>query len=86
MNVMFFCHLQDSYRIGYTYNSSAGNVVNVNITCQHLSSSFCEVGMPGIPGQVYLVRVYSVLGGVISTGTETKHSTSKFLLSLQNLK
>ena len=70
--------LQDSYRIGYTYNNSAGNKVEVNITCQHLSSSYCEVDMPGIPGQLYQVRVFSVLGDVLSVGTETVHSTSEF--------
>ena len=34
--------------------------------------------MPGIPGQLYEVRVYSVLGNVLSVGTETIHSTGKY--------
>ena len=73
----FIVSIQDSYNVGYTYNNTAGNEVAVNVSCQNPSSSFCEIQMPGVPGQVYPIRVYSVLDGVLSAPMETKHSTSK---------
>ncbi|XP_060557126.1 tyrosine-protein phosphatase 10D-like isoform X3 [Ruditapes philippinarum] len=70
--------IQDSFMLSYTYNSTNGNNLNeltVNVTCNTSSEKYCELLMPGIPGQVYEIRVYSKLNEAVSDAAMTMHST-----------
>ncbi|XP_052243600.1 tyrosine-protein phosphatase 10D-like isoform X2 [Dreissena polymorpha] len=67
---------QDGYVVTYTYNStSVNNEVTVNVTCPTLVDLYCVVTVHDIPGQSYLVQVYSRLGSTISLPLATTHST-----------
>ena len=72
---------QDSYKIGYHYNSSQGNNIVVNATCDPSNQTYCVLTMPGIPGQLYEVTVYAIFRGVISDGKTTFHTTGKIFHS-----
>ncbi|XP_052810165.1 tyrosine-protein phosphatase 10D-like [Mya arenaria] len=73
---------QDDYIVSYTYNvTSIYNEMTVNVSCPTALDLYCEIAMPGVPGQVYEIRVYSKLGTAVSSPQSTLHSTAPLPVS-----
>jgi len=73
---------QDDYIVSYSYNlTDVNNEQTRNVTCPTTSALYCQLPTPGIPGQAYDVRVYSVLGTAVSDPTTKRHSTSRCTLT-----
>ncbi|KAJ8314614.1 hypothetical protein KUTeg_006764 [Tegillarca granosa] len=58
-----------------TYNNTLGIETEIDLSCRLILLS-CLTTVPGIPGQVYLIKVYGVLNGRRSIPGSVYHSTS----------
>ncbi|KAL4233316.1 hypothetical protein ACF0H5_007998 [Mactra antiquata] len=70
--------IEDGYILSYTYNSTSGDTLNeltVNVTCSTSNDLYCVLTMPGVPGQIYEIKVHSKLGTAVSSPAMMMHST-----------
>ncbi|XP_021369342.1 tyrosine-protein phosphatase 10D-like isoform X2 [Mizuhopecten yessoensis] len=66
---------QDHEMFTATYNTSFGQSEEVNLTCKVKLWSSCVASVPGIPGQMLLLEVFSVKGVRRSEPDSAYHST-----------
>ncbi|WAR07933.1 PTP10-like protein [Mya arenaria] len=66
--------------ISWTPDSNSTEMT-VNVSCPTALDLYCEIAMPGVPGQVYEIRVYSKLGTAVSSPQSTLHSTAPLPVS-----